>query len=835
MKFAFFPTAVAFSSLTKLVSGEGCGWAIHVEGPTNIALEAKRVIDAGHGEFIEHVDYVFAFEEHDDRRMLSGDDHSFEWAGVFALAATSHTWSMQKTSGGGRAYVDETMKLVLIPTTTPTEATMEAAEDAAETLMTGTCAVIEAGETMTPASSGSCFELHVDLAADSEFLIDTTGLSGFSVFAQHVPTEFERTKHYLYDAAGTAIEPVAQEAAEGGHAHDHGAAATGDAAIFEGAESWYASDAGKAACGSTELTSTFGAFKTPASWQRDDAYNCVRVEVAQYTADTTLGVNFTNSAFDGEALIMAFIEKSAGDGHDGHDHGRVLSGSHSFEWAGVFALAATSHTWSMQKVNGAYADATMKLVLVPTTTPTEATMEAGEDAAETLMTGTCAVIEAGETMTPASSGSCFELHVDLAADSEFLIDTTGLSGFSVYAQHVPTEFERTKHYLYDAAGTDIEPIAQEPVPSSGVVEHVDVCSFIDVVDSATGEPYAIEGIFKNDVFQAGRGTEETVKLETNWEPWIAGLIVNLVTLTGVFFMLPVLNKLVTRQDKSDKQMQMVERGEPKKDAIAPGDAPLDEDEALEMVFSPQVIAYTSAFASGSLLSCAVMLICPEALHMIQSGGFDSESAVFWRWGTLFIVGFITPTVVGALTEACTSNNKDEWRVAGGVLIGDAFHNLTDGIFMGAAFAGCSTKWGWTIAASTITHEVTQEIADFFVLTTVCKIPPLKALALNFLSGMSIFIGLLLTIEGDVSNVWTGYLLVYGGGVYVCIGGMECYSRVLKYSQKGASLSVSFLLFALGCIFIGLVLLDHEHCAAGGHEGHDHGGGGEEDAHAGHNH
>ena len=43
-----------------------------------------------------------------------------------------------------------------------------------------------------------------------------------AVFAQHVPTEFERDQHYLKDSAGTDIEPVAQEGADA-HAHDdHG-------------------------------------------------------------------------------------------------------------------------------------------------------------------------------------------------------------------------------------------------------------------------------------------------------------------------------------------------------------------------------------------------------------------------------------------------------------------------------------------------------------------------------------------------------------------------------------------------------------------------------------
>ena len=82
------------------------------------------------------------------------------------------------------------------------------------------CTVVEDGESITSiAAEGSCFELHVGTGDDSTYTIDTTGLTGITVFAQHVPTEFERDQHYLKDSAGADIEPVAQESSG---AHDHG-------------------------------------------------------------------------------------------------------------------------------------------------------------------------------------------------------------------------------------------------------------------------------------------------------------------------------------------------------------------------------------------------------------------------------------------------------------------------------------------------------------------------------------------------------------------------------------------------------------------------------------
>ena len=66
-----------------------------------------------------------------------------------------------------------------------------------------------------------------------------------------------------------------------------------------------------------------------------------------------------------------------------------------FEWAGVFEIADSSHTWTMQKVDGAYADPSMRLVLIPTDAATEEAMEAAEEGVGEMIEGdSCTVIEA---------------------------------------------------------------------------------------------------------------------------------------------------------------------------------------------------------------------------------------------------------------------------------------------------------------------------------------------------------------------------------------------------------------------------------------------------------
>ncbi len=167
-----------------------------------------------------------------------------------------------------------------------------------------------------------------------------------------------------------------------------------------------------------------------------------------------------------EDFNMAVLKMLGGHAH--HDHHGHGHGSGPFEWAGIFEMNDATHTWSMQKVDGDYADPTMRLVLIPTDTPTEETMHGLESGVEALIEGDCTVVEDGETMSSiAAEGSCFELHVGTGDDSTFTIDTDGITGMSMYAQHVPTEFERDQHYLKDSAGTDIEPVAQEGAGAHG--------------------------------------------------------------------------------------------------------------------------------------------------------------------------------------------------------------------------------------------------------------------------------------------------------------------------------------------------------------------------------
>merc|ERR1719336_1462582 len=140
--------------------------------------------------------------------------------------------------------------------------------------------------------------------------------------------------------------------------------------------------------------------------------------------------------------------------------------------------------------------------------------------------------------------------------------------------------------------------------------------------------------------------------------------------------------------------------------------------------------------------------------------------------------------------------------------------------MGAAFKGCGVSFGWGVSVGTILHEIPQELADYGVLTGsgVGMSPPI-ALLTNFLSGLSVLIGVIIINAFDVNDVAVGLLLAFGGGVYMYIAACECVPKIYELKLSAQLQSLCLLAFIIGAVLIGLILLDHEHCAP---EGHAHG-------------
>ncbi|KAL7535319.1 hypothetical protein ACHAWF_005131 [Thalassiosira exigua] len=151
------------------------------------------------------------------------------------------------------------------------------------------------------------------------------------------------------------------------------------------------------------------------------------------------------------------------------------------------------------------------------------------------------------------------------------------------------------------------------------------------------------------------------------------------------------------------------------------------------------------------------------------------------------------------------------QLCASILLGDSFHNFADGVFIGAAFKGCSTGTAVSILLVTLFHEIAQELADFILLTRFAGLSVLKAIVLNFLSGLSVCLGGIVFLAGNPSDEATGIILAMAGGVYFNIAGCETMPRLEQFVKSRVDRILVLFFVIVGIIPIGLILLNHEHC------------------------
>jgi len=144
-------------------------------------------------------------------------------------------------------------------------------------------------------------------------------------------------------------------------------------------------------------------------------------------------------------------------------------------------------------------------------------------------------------------------------------------------------------------------------------------------------------------------------------------------------------------------------------------------------------------------------------------------------------------------------------------LGEALHNFTDGLFVGAAYMGCGRTMGHSVAIATVVHEIPNQLAGYLVMVHQNGIHPITALVVNFIFGMIVLIGALVVLVATPGDVAVGSIFAIGGGIFIHVAIYEMLGTAERSIEKQHWWLYVFLSFFVGAICIGLVLINHTHC------------------------
>ncbi|MDP2930182.1 MAG: ZIP family metal transporter [bacterium] len=201
-----------------------------------------------------------------------------------------------------------------------------------------------------------------------------------------------------------------------------------------------------------------------------------------------------------------------------------------------------------------------------------------------------------------------------------------------------------------------------------------------------------------------------------------------------------------------------------------------------------------SFAVGGLFGNAIIHLLPETFKEMGFGLLPS---------LLIILGILLFFVLERFLrwrhchEIDCPDHKEAF--ASMILIGDAVHNLIDGMIIAASFLA-SIPLGLATTIAVVFHEIPNEIGEFGVLIH-SGFSAKKALLFNFLSGLTAILGaVIVLIIGSRISDFSLFLLPITAGGFLYIAG----SDLLPELHHEVKLSTSLWQMVLIILGIGIM-------------------------------
>ena len=188
--------------------------------------------------------------------------------------------------------------------------------------------------------------------------------------------------------------------------------------------------------------------------------------------------------------------------------------------------------------------------------------------------------------------------------------------------------------------------------------------------------------------------------------------------------------------------------------------------ALKQNLLKKLLLFFVSFSAGALFGDAFIHLIPEALETLMSEVIVSLFVIAGLMIFFVLEKFIhwrhchVPTCKEHPHPIATMN-----------LLGDALHNLIDGMIIGASYLA-SIPLGITTTLAVVLHEIPQEISDFGVLI-YGGFTKRKALMMNFFYALTSVIGAIITfLVGSRIESFSALLVPITAGGFIYIAGSD---------------------------------------------------------------
>ena len=222
----------------------------------------------------------------------------------------------------------------------------------------------------------------------------------------------------------------------------------------------------------------------------------------------------------------------------------------------------------------------------------------------------------------------------------------------------------------------------------------------------------------------------------------------------------------------------------------------------------RAMPYLLSYATGTMLATAMIGLIPEALERISI--YEVGISILAGLVLFFVLEW---AVIWRHSHGDGSEEHDhthshahgmEKKTGMLVLIGDAVHNIADGIAIGAACVA-SPGLGLVTTLAVLGHEVPQELSDFTILLS-SGFSRWKAFFWNTLSGLGTLVGVVVAYGGlAYAEAIVPYALSVAAASFLYIGLADLVPGL--HGRMGAAKGVwQFAMMIAGMVTIALLTM-----------------------------